>query len=170
MKSKEILLLAFGIVAVILLMDFAVNNIVKGIMGIVSVTALSDNLEREKIKLDNFCSNLDLKDWAYDCSKWIDYSQEYNITSLSNPIDVECVWETPTQYHSTHNVEFGCTLGYLRLEYPEFEKVYDVNWCNGNTLKEAFDNCVERIPIEFRDKITIIEPKMVGDFSSTEGV
>ena len=41
----------------------------------------------------------------------------------------------------------------------EFEDVYDVNWCQEDTLEEAFNDCLERIPEQFREDIIIVNPK-----------
>ncbi len=104
-----------------------------------------------------FCYNLQLDDFTYGCN-WADKNKAYNTTGISNPIEVECQFES-IQYEGSKYCPIEATkLGYSVIpdDYYDFEsgiKHDGIDFpCRVATesLDESLQLCYDKIPEEFR--------------------
>jgi hypothetical protein len=108
-----------------------------------------NELEEELTEMSEFCNSLTLKDYYWDCSSWT----KSDIENIPNPYTVKCSFES-----ETFNIRSQCAIKYyLSKEGVENIWTNDVEWCQGETLKGAFDYCKKGLPKEL-DGIKIIEP------------
>ncbi len=99
-----------------------------------------------------FCYNLQLDDFTYECN-WADKNKAYNTTGISNPIEVECQFESVQYEGSKHCGIESTKLGYSIFPDDYYEGLHRDGIampCRMATesLDESLELCYELIPEE----------------------